>query len=437
LIPVLRVFVWRVARIFQILFYQPVENSMQKKFIALAVAALASGAVLAQSNVTIYGTVDVGFAHRGDNITSKTSSQNAINGGQSATSLVGFKGVEDLGNGIKALFVLEAGFNADDGAHSGSGGQLFSEQAFLGLTGNFGTAIAGRLVAPRHAFLSSIDPFGAGTVGQYRNVYNDIGFHGGAINAVNQTFASGVAPLPILKLADVDRVDNAVAYVSPSFGGFNVTAAYATQAIGQEGGGVGYGATYDNDADAKVFTVLPRYTNGPLDVGAAYQRIKVKAPTPGYDDSDAKVTQWTVGGTYDFKVVKLSAYYDRYKGQLSIDNITQLGGVDYDETEKLKTWLIGVTVPFGKHAVLASYSQSKFDTGTKGFSDGKARQWALGYTYALSKRTNFYAAYSDISNDNEKGNKQNKTRRGADVADSANDGDGYQNGLQFGLKHNF
>jgi predicted porin len=374
---------------------------MQKKLIALAVAALASGAAFAQSNVTIYGTVDLGFAHRGDNIEKHISSQNAINSGQAATSLIGFKGVEDLGNGTSALFVLEAGFQADDGSH----GALFSEQAFLGLTGGWGTAIAGRLVAPRHGFLSSIDPFGAGTVGQYRNVYNDVGFHAPTVNSLGAE---------ALYLADVDRVDNAVAYVSPSFSGFNVTLAYATNAVGPEGTGIGYGGTTDNDADAKVIVILPRYTNGPLDVGVSYQRIKVDDAVPGLDVS-AKATQWSVGGTYDFGPVKLGAYYDRYKAKLSVAS-----------DEDLKTWLIGATVPFGKHAVLVSYSQSKFDDNVG--SDDKTKQWALGYTYDLSKRTSFYAAYADINNDD---------GRGADVGDSANGGDGYQNGFQFGLKHSF
>jgi predicted porin len=365
--------------------------SMQKKLIALAVAALASGAVLAQSNVTVYGTVDVGFAHRGDGFGSTSGSQNAINSGQADTSKIGFTGVEDLGNGNKALFVLEAGFHADNGAIND---QLFSEQAFLGLTGNWGTAIAGRLVAPRHGFLASIDPFGAGTVGQYRNVFNDVLFNG-------------------ITIADVDRVDNAVAYVSPSFSGFNVTAAYATNAIAPENPG--------NDVDAQTVTVLPRYTNGPLDVGLVYQGIKLR-------DTDIKVKQWALGGSYDFKVVKLGAFYDRF---------------DVDELDiETRAWLIGATVPFGKNAIQVSYAQSKLDVAG---IDGKAKQWALGYTYALSKRTNFYAAYADISNDD---------IRGATVGDASNAGNtignvgtpaspvpgvtgGYQNGFQFGLKHTF
>ncbi|MDR3159466.1 MAG: porin [Zoogloeaceae bacterium] len=371
---------------------------MQKKLIALAVAALASGAVLAQSNVTVYGTVDVGYTNRGDHTNSGVGSTNQINSGQSDVSKIGFTGVEDLGNGNKALFVLEAGFHADDGDLNGV---LFSEQAFLGLTGNWGTSIAGRLVAPRHGFLASIDPFGAGTVGQYRNVYGDGPVFGAAA-------------------WDPDRVDNAVAYVSPSFGGFNVTAAYATSAIGQE--------TLSNDGDFKTFALLPRYTNGPLDVGFSYQRIKNKANVidlGALGTGDAQLTALTLGGTYDFKVVKLGAFYDQTKLKSSLDAA---------DGAKHKVWHLGVSVPFGKNAIQASYTQSKYNDGEK------AKQWALGYTYALSKRTNFYAAYSDINNDD---------GRTAGVDDASNTGrtvhtvgaatvpGAYERGIQFGLKHTF
>ena len=360
---------------------------MQKKLIALAVAALASGAAFAQSNVTIYGNVDVGFSHRGDNIANNVGSQNAIDSGISDDSYVGFKGVEDLGNGLTALFVLEAGFTADDGASTGS---LFQKQAFLGLTGNFGTAIAGRLVAPRHSFLASLDPFGAGTVGQYRNVFNDVPFAG-------------------VTIADVDRVDNAVAYVSPSFSGFNVTAAYATNGIAQE--------NLENNGDAQVITVLPRYTNGPLDVGLVYQGIKVK-------DTDIKVKQWALGGSYDFKAVKLSSFYDRFK----VDEL------DLD----MKSWLLGASVPFGKHAIQVSFTQSKLDAGA---ADGKAKQWALGYTYSLSKRTNFYAAYADINNDEIRrtsvSDANNSATRVEDISGVPTITGAYQKGFQFGLKHSF
>ncbi|MDR0529548.1 MAG: porin [Zoogloeaceae bacterium] len=398
-------------------------TQFKKTSIALAVAALASGAAFAQSNVTIYGTVDVGFSHfsGGKAFGTETEyvggtptgpaygyknhvkSKNAINAGQSADSLIGFKGVEDLGNGNKALFVLEAGFQNDTGAQNGN---FLAEQAFLGLTGSWGTAIAGRLVAPRHGFLSALDPFSAGTVGSYRNTFND-------------TDALNIGT----PLADVDRVSNAVAYVSPTFSGFNVTAAYATNGIGEENVG--------NVGDARVYTILPRYTNGPLDVGVVYQQVKLK-------EVDTKLKQWAIGGAYDFGAAKVSAFYDTFKvsdDAFGLDNL------------KLKSWMLGVSVPFGKHAVQASFNQSKL-SGLGNGSD-KARQYALGYTYSLSKRTNFYFAYAAIKNDDGRATSiadaTNSTGFGGayDTRDAAGDGyvgqltGYYRKGFQFGLKHDF
>ncbi|MCE1170288.1 MAG: porin [Azovibrio sp.] len=375
---------------------------MQKKLIALAVAALASGAAFAQSNVQIYGSIDMGFAHRGDNIADGVKSQNAIDSGISAGNRLGFKGTEDLGNGLKALFTMEAGFQGDTGEHA-QGGRLFGRQAFVGLTGGFGTVIAGRLYTPHYSFLSAIDPFKAGTVGQYRNVF------GGVDSGINDFAADNGE-----NLFDPTRVDNAVAYVSPSFSGFNVTAAYSNNAIGQE-------AAKGNKGDNTVFAVLPRYTNGPIDVALSYHKIDLFNDTAN-DNQD--ITNWAIGGTYDFGVAKLAAFYDSNKW----DDYSAAGDL------KLKSWMLGVTVPFGKHAVLASYNQSKAKLGGK---DGKASQWALGYTYSLSKRTNVYAVYADISNDDD----SDDLIRSATTADASNKGfikdTGYQNGLQFGVKHTF
>ncbi|MDD3481874.1 porin [Azovibrio restrictus] len=362
---------------------------MQKKLIALAVAALASGAAFAQSNVQIYGSIDMGFSHRGDAIEDGIKSQNAIDSGISAGNRLGFKGTEDLGNGLKALFTMEAGFQADTGEHAQSGA-LFGRQVFVGLTGGFGTAIAGRLYTPHYSFLSTIDPFKAGTVGRYNNTYG----------------------IDLNGLLDPVRVDNAVAYVSPSFSGFNVTAAYSNNAIGQEVEGNG-------KQQNRVYAILPRYTNGPIDVALNYHQIKMNEGS-AIDD----ITNWLVGGTYDFGMAKLAAFYSSNK-------------IDYDgatDDLKVKNWMLGVTVPFGKHAVLASYNYSK---AKQAGEDGKSKQWALGYTYSLSKRTNIYAAYADISNDD--GN--DDLVRASVSGDASNkpltDEQGYQNGFQFGVKHTF
>ncbi|MDR2678239.1 MAG: porin [Zoogloeaceae bacterium] len=385
---------------------------MQKKLIALAVAALASGAAFAQSNVQIYGSIDVGFSHRGDAYGvggEHASSQNAIDSGISDGNKLGFTGTEALGNGVTALFKVEAGYKADTGAHDVNGG-LFARQAFVGLTGGFGTVIAGRLYTPYYSFVSAVDPFADGTVGAYHNVWG-----------------SDVDPLGAQVALDPARVDNAVAYVSPSWGGFNITAAYSSNAVGQDNLG-------NRKSQVQVFALLPRYTNGPVDVALSYHQLKV-GDGSGLGTVSAAVdniTNFTLGGTYDFRVVKLAALYAEtdvnYEGGLGLKDQT------------LKNWLIGVTVPFGKSAIQASYNQSKLDKGVLGTLNGltgnagKARQYAVGYTYSFSKRTNVYAAYAKNKNDDT----NTWLDRAAVTGDASNGNDlTYQNGFQFGLRHTF
>jgi predicted porin len=414
---------------------------MHKKLFAAASLALASGALLAQSNVQIYGSIDVGFSHRGDNIQKGVKSQNSIDSGLSAGNRLGFSGTEDLG-GFKALFQLEAGFLADTGseeyAQGYGGGRLFARQAFAGLTGNFGTVIAGRLYTPHYSFISTVDPFKGGTVGHYNNAYGSdlwlyvAGLNGAATTAPAVSLTSHNASV-VGTVLDPVRVDNAVAYVSPAFSGANVTLAYANNAIAQESAG---GGRQQN----RVFAILPRYTNGPLDIGLNFHVIKASKDLRLLGASDAlagelplvdvdTVTNWLLGGTYDLGSVKLAGYYSATK--VKLENLTPL--VDISDL-KVKSWLLGATIPFGKHAAQFSYSQSQArlrnDTAILPFRlNDKSRQWAVGYTYNLSRRTNLYAVYSDIRNDD---------NRHASVGDAANAWyTEYQNGFQFGVKHTF
>jgi predicted porin len=108
---------------------------------------------------------------------------------------------------------------------------------------------------------------------------------------------------------------------------------------------------------------MPRYTNGPLDIGFNYHRIKS-------EESDAvKISNWTLAGSYDFGAVKLAAAYEqsRWNDVLGVD----------DDDLKLKAWMLGATVPFGKHALIASWNQSNLDWGAgTAARDGRSR-WAI------------------------------------------------------------
>jgi len=342
---------------------------MQKKLIALAVAGLVAAPAMAQSNVTIYGLVDVGISHRGDNITPGVGSKFSVDSGLQSGNRLGFKGTENLGGGLKAGFVLETGFGIEEPGFR-NGGQPFGRQAFVSLSGGFGTLAVGRVYTPQFNLLSAVDPFGFGTVGQMSNIYP----------------------------TDV-RVDNTVAYISPNFSGLTVTAAYVNHLTGAE--------TAGNDKDIRVYALSPVYQNGPLMVGLNYHKIDPQ--TAGAADLNV----WDLAGSYNFGVAKVAAAY---------------GSREVSATDDRTSWMLGVTVPVSAAGkVLASYNYTKLDRAGTAI-DPKSTQWAVGYEHSLSKRTNLYVAYADISN---------KKGGAASVGDSSNPGAGYQSGFNLGIRHKF
>ncbi len=128
---------------------------MKKTFATLAL--LSAGTAFAQSNVTVYGLVDASIANEKNG---GTLAATRLDSGSQSGSRLGFKGTEDLGNGLKANFVLEAGFNLDDG--TSAQGALFGRQAYVGLSGDFGAFNLGRQKAPMYDVMDKLDPFHIG-----------------------------------------------------------------------------------------------------------------------------------------------------------------------------------------------------------------------------------------------------------------------------------
>jgi len=408
---------------------------MQKKLIALAVAGLASTAAFAQTNVTIYGLVDYGYAYRWDGkntasaatgaqLGNSPNSSSQLNGGQSLGNRIGFKGTEDLGNGLKAVFLLEQGFMLDTGLQQTANSQ-FTRQAYMGLSGNFGTAVGGRLYTPHYTFVSGLDPFGAGTVGRYNNVYSPA-------SSLSTSAIGG-------SLMDPVRVDNAIAYISPSFGGFTVTGAYSNNAFGNDTNtGVQNSATASNAANNSVYAVLGKYDNGPISVGLNYHYIaggsNPIAVVPGvgfgniYLDNAQNVT---LGGSYDFKVVKVMALYSY--NEVKYDNLV----TQNNRTATVNNYMLGATAPFGKFVGKASYIYS--DGNSR--AGGDAQQFALGLDYNLSKRTAIYSAYSFINNDDARlnGTGDASNTGGYTATNGGNVGATgvFQQGVQVGVRHSF
>lgn len=359
---------------------------MQKKIIALAVAGLMSGAAFAQTNVTIYGVVDAYYANgkAGNAGAANDDKFSGLQAGGLSGSRIGFKGMEDLGGGLKAAFVFEygtldttanavtnTGATATTAAQStNSNGMDSWRQAYVGLVGGFGTAVAGRLQNPGYDFGVKYDAHAASI-----------------FSPVNQL--SDNAGLSISGRDALGRLDNAVAYISPSFGGLTFKAAYA---FGEQVEGVAAinaaGATAATDIkDAQsVWALAADYDNGPLSVGFVYHDLN---DIGGTRDTVQAVnrSEWALGGKYNFGMVTPFVSYQRSK---------QDNGAAADVTHKL--WNIGARVNVGAAgSVGLAYARITVDTQGAA-SDEKAKAWGLDYQHSLSKRTTAYVGYSRLTN---------------------------------------
>jgi len=323
---------------------------MKKSLIALAVLA-ASGAAMAQSSVTIYGVADiwVGSAkteiNTGDGWVGERNSLLA-DGGVS-NSRLGFKGVEDLGGGLKALFTLEQGVNLTNGD-----GGAFSREASIGLAGAFGEVKAGKVW----------------------NAFDDVS--GGAAS----TFDSDLAPINNVFVSTLlaTNPNSGIRYSTPNFGGFSGAVSFALP--GDKGG--------DYDSASKFTAVSAKYEGGPIYVGFGYA-VADQAYTEeaslwnedfdtGLEGAEVKATR--LNGSYDFGVAKLLASY----GQLKIS--------DFDA--KTSEYEIGVNVPLAANLALSGgYAQSKLKVG--GATQVKASSVGLAVAYSLSKRTTAYAGLNN------------------------------------------
>lgn len=359
---------------------------MQKKLIALAIAA-ASGAAFAQTNVTVYGIADAGVGFYGDRLdgaSDRAQSFRVHSGGQS-TSRLGFKGSEDLGNGLKANFVMETGIALDTGANESGNGKAWGRKTLVGLSGGFGSVDIGRTDTPEATILTAVDPFSGGTVGQAKQL-----------------------------VKQVDRLNNVVVYTSPNMNGLTGYVAFASQggdyigAQANEHNGTN-GTTAVEKSFGRTWALAGTYSNGPIFLGLNYHKANLDTVA-----ADASVKTLTLGGTYDLGMAKIHALYDRdvYKNEGADD-------------ARQKSFVLGVSAPVGANGkVKASYVRTKWN-----MEEGKARQWALGYDHNLSKRTNVYVAYGDINNDD---------NVAYTVGTSAAGGNGvFQNGLMAGVRHQF
>lgn len=317
---------------------------MHQKIIAAAIAAAVAMpfAALAQSNVTIYGLLDLNLARESAGDKERTG----VDHGELNGSRLGFRGSEALGEDLKAIFTIEGGFDPSTGTAE-QGGRLFGRQSFVGLeSAAWGRVTLGRQYSP--AFVA-LDPFDA-TGSADRSV------------GLLTRKTGGIKP------AYETRFDNMVKYRSPSFAGLEFDLGYwLGEKSGngdelKEGNGHGITALYKNGALAASLTTQSVYRN----------------------DSGGRVR--TSGGAlaYDFGFVKpyLAYTQDRESGTVG--------------SGKARTWDVGAEIRVSTVDTVALTYAKRDERNDARAED--AQGWSAYYMHDLSKRTTLYAAYSQLRN---------------------------------------
>ena len=344
---------------------------------------------------------------------------------QGRANRLGVKGSEDLGSGLKAIYQVEFGVNfsdADFNIPGDDGNNVTLRNSFVGLAGNWGTFLVGRHDTPLKISTGKLDLF-ADTMADYNGT---VGFQ------------------------DL-RVDNAITYISPSWGGFSLAGAIVA---GGGGTAIGESNIYE-DSLAGAYSIAAIYNNGPFYVSAAYESLDqdmftdsttsyggkeacfdrstktfITYPTCGYIDSS--FDKWRIGlGLLDWNGFTLTAIYEQQENLPSGQYPTSVAFVDaqtgavapgFGQTvEKQQLWQVQAAYAFGNNEIKAMYGSVSRDN-TKLFGatrdttiaadnlrqlgravrddlEGDRYTWAVGFDHNFSKRSKVYALYTAVEDD--------------------------------------
>lgn len=384
---------------------------MKKTLVAVSVLGAFAGSALA-ADVQLYGILDtgVGYSH----IDMDTSGVDDVDSfemksGVGSGSRWGLKGTEDLGNGLTVGFILENGFDSDDGSED-STGVMFNRESSLFLEGSFGKLAFGRM----------------GALNSGQSSWSKVGM----INAFGTSYGEFTAQASnVFSLAG--QWDNMIAYETPDFAGFKLFTQY----------GMGSNDNENESSSNRFYSLGVTYNNGPFAGYFAVDSINYKTakfskgewPNNG-DDIDDSLTV-TLGGSYDFDVVKIylgAQYFDEVRlsslgGPICRANdVRDLGISGFDlsinDIAKLKGYgislsgdapLAGGRVMFGLGYVDTDAADSldkALSQNIAGFRDFEIQRYVVsaGYSYPFSKRTDVYGVASYMQ-DNEDTSRESGT----------------------------
>lgn len=358
---------------------------MNKRLCALVVLGFFVGAASAQSSVTLFGTLDVSGRYvKADGQARRLSeATDGLNSSQLA-----FRGVEDLGGGLKAGFTLLSGIAADTGSPA-SASRFWNRRSTVSLFSPAGELRLGRDYVPTFWPIAEADPFGLNGIGHTGNVH---------------------------QLYEGTRQDNSIGYFLPSglggiFGQAMVSAA--------EGGTSG-------DKPTRYIGARIGYKAGPLDVSVAGSQRRFAATanqgSVGLTGANVAATAqigdlqhtYDLGASWDFGVFKLTGSLDRESLRSVHETVGEIGAV----------------VPFGTSQIRASYSRGQLKNATAPNSSTTVEQVTLGYVYNLSKRTAVYSTVARLNN-------KNGSRLTLPSASGQTTAGGKSQGAEFGLRHFF
>ena len=369
---------------------------MKKTLAAVAVLGAFAGSALA-ADVQLYGVIDTGVRYLSSDMDINAAGQGvdsvdkfSMESGMQSGSRFGFKGTEDLGNGLTVGFILENQFNSDDGSLTDDD-HFFRRESSLFLQGGFGKVAMGRM-GSINGGTSSWAKYGVlsafGTSWDYSAQVGSWAIGGGLW-------------------------DNMIAYETPDFAGFKVFAQY----------GMGTNDAENESRSDRYYAIGASYANGPLNLYFAvdsinYQTADANGALANASDIDDSLTI-TFGGNYDFEVLKLFAgaqYFDEIKlskmgcglGMMDASEYNSRDPITDPDTGKqtgwsngfasaFKGWSLGVSASIpaagGQVLVGAAYLDAEAaDSVGKDYDKDELSRWIVsaGYDYPLSKRTNVY-----------------------------------------------
>ena len=409
---------------------------MKKSLFAAAALTAMAGAAQAQSSVTVYGLLDMGYigSNAREGADNKKTQKSAFGASAEQTSRLGFKGTEDLGGGTSAFFTVELGLQPQNGNLSGSadkdayqnttqggGAAIDNRQSFLGLKKNgVGQFAFGRQYTPVFNAGAVTDP------GQYNNVVGNVIYASGSVYQSSDTTTIGTNN----NTGFTNRASNALTVKSDTFAGFSGAAMYALNNTNQSqtaagnttsGGGNsnwnGWGLSADFTWQKLYLTAAyqsfkTQYTNGIYANGGTIANLAGAGATAGQQTGNASLLfaptltsdkQTYAGATYDFGILKAYAQWVGRKIQNDTSSAAYIGGAAVGTTVVSGQQLNRTAQQIGVRSYITPTIEAWGSVGTGKVTGPVAAAglpassnflaWQLGSNYYLSKRTNLYAIY--------------------------------------------